>query len=85
MGNCRTQPRKRKSHLEFRLIEEKKKTIVLGVHNVTKDENIGYIRWDGAWRKYIYEDSWIKWDAQCLRDIADKLDQINDHHKNTKK
>lgn len=59
------------------------KTRVWDVINIRKEIRVGQIRWHGAWRKYAYftedediADFWI-FDAECLKQIAVKLDEVN--------
>lgn len=58
------------------------KTKVWSVHNIHTGEEIGYIRWQGSWRKYVFEDygpSYYDW--QCLRQIADFIERATLEHK----
>lgn len=52
------------------------KTCVFIVETKT-GETLGTIRWYGAWRGYaFFPESDTLYEKQCLRDIADYLDEI---------
>lgn len=58
------------------------KTKVWRVHNRDTGEEIGYIRWAGNWRKYVFEDyqaSYYDW--KCLRQIADFCEKATADHR----
>ena len=59
------------------------KTKLWTVHNVNTGEEIGYVRWAGNWRKYVFEDyeaSYYDW--KCLRQIADFIEQATLEQRN---
>jgi hypothetical protein len=52
------------------------------VVNIRTGEIVGQIRWYGAWRRYAFypkiEDvDWIAFDAECLGQIVEKLQEVN--------
>ena len=53
-------------HLSLIEIPTKGKTKKWEVWNHTKDEHLGEIAWDGGWRKYVFDDGYLKFDADCL-------------------
>ena len=58
------------------------KTRIWTVHNINTNEEIGYIRWAGNWRKYVFEDygpSYYDW--KCLRQIADFIESATADHR----
>lgn len=51
-----------------------------------QDDQIGYIRWHGAWRKYVYQvpdESFYDW--ECLRFIADFIEARTIEHREARK
>lgn len=58
------------------------RTKIWTVHNKDTGEEIGYIRWAGNWRKYVFEDygpSYYDW--KCLRQIADFIENATADHR----
>ena len=41
-------------YIDFRLIEEKPKTSVYSVVNLTTETSLGSIKWYGPWRQYCF-------------------------------
>lgn len=63
--------------LQFKVVEEKSKTKVIGVFSRSNDFRLGTIAWHGPWRKYVYSpDGPTIYDQGCLNDIADYLKAI---------
>jgi hypothetical protein len=61
---------------------ESGKTKVFEVRNKnTPDDVPGFIRWHGPWRGYVYECEASFYDAKCLRQIANFIDDANREHK----
>ena len=59
------------------ILNPKRKTSVWECKNFS-DELLGEIRWLTGWRQYIFEaEAWIVMNHQCLKDVADFLDQLN--------
>lgn len=56
------------------------KTKIWRVLSVSDDE-IGYIKWHGAWRKYVYFTSNSFYDWDCLRLIADFCEVATKEHR----
>lgn len=57
------------------------KTKVWEVRNKKEDAEVGIIRWAGNWRKYVYECGPTYYDWDCLRMIADFIeDQTKIHY-----
>lgn len=46
-----------------------------------ENDNIGIIRWNGAWRKYVYECESSYYDWDCLRLIADFIEKVTLEHR----
>lgn len=60
------------------------KTRVWDVRNNRTKESVGQVKWYGGWRKYAffptmpqYEGEWMVFDEQCMRKLADFIDQVN--------
>lgn len=75
------------SHLEMVFLKDSPsgKTKIWEVRNVTLDETLGTIGWNGGWRKYVYKSPEAVYDARCLRDIAWMLDRAKDDYNDTRK
>lgn len=72
---------KKTKWLNFYIVEEKPKTVVIHVIN-TSNQFLGEIKWDGPWRQYTYNiDGEIKFNNRCLSDIASVLTSLNNQHK----
>lgn len=72
--------------LEFLVVDEKPKTVVVHVHN-TSNQFLGSIRWYGTWRQYTYSpdpQAQLTFNNGCLQDIADVLTRLNNEHKEKK-
>ena len=64
--------------IRFRLADEQKpKTKVWDVLTADNEENfLGRIKWFGRWRKYsFFPASYTIFENQCLRDIADFMEE----------
>lgn len=60
------------------------------VHNFEHNTVIGWIKWYGAFKKYVFyaetqDMDWVLFDSDCLRMIADFLDNVNKVHRAQKK
>ena len=52
------------------------------VTNEDKMQILGYISWDGPWRKYIFQSvAHTKFEEVCMRDIADFIQEQTKQHK----
>lgn len=49
------------------------------------EDGIGIIRWHGAWRKYVYESDPAFYDWDCLRLIAEFIEEQTKLHTERKK
>lgn len=57
------------------------KTKVWAVRNTKHDVDLGFIRWHGAWRKYVYHSPELTfYDHDCLRLIADFCEAATKEH-----
>lgn len=45
------------------------------------EDGIGYIKWSGAWRKYVYYSDEAFYDWDCLRLIADFCESATKDHR----
>ena len=70
----------KKSWLEFTVIEDTGKTKKWSVTNKSTRVFVGQVKWYGGWRRYaFFTDADMLFDADCLREIADFLEQqMND-------
>lgn len=54
--------------------------VVANVNNPTVP--LGYVRWAGNWRKYVFEqEGSVYYDWQCLREIADFIEAATKEHR----
>jgi hypothetical protein len=59
----------------FTEIKDTGKTKVWNVHNCNDGSWLGHVKWHGAWRKYVFVPAQSIWSADCLRDVADFIDE----------
>jgi hypothetical protein len=72
-----------KSYIEivFAGVSATGKTDIWIVRNKFNSTPIGYVRWAGNWRKYVYEqEGSIYYDWNCLREIADFIERVTHEH-----
>lgn len=73
---------KETKYLDFKIIEEKPKTLVVGVFNKSQESKIGEIRWYAAWRQYCFFPGWATiWNKDCLNDIVIVINKLMDERK----
>lgn len=56
------------------------KTKIWEVRNKNEDAEVGIIRWAGNWRKYVYECGPSYYDWDCMRMIADFIENATLEH-----
>jgi len=57
------------------------KTKTWGVKSYRDNSSIGIIKWNGAWRKYVYQSDEAYYDWDCLRYIADFCEVATKEHR----
>ena len=58
-------------YLDFRLTRDTGKTQVYSVDSRNHGDQLGVIKWYGAWRQYVLETrAGIVWNNGCLRDVT---------------
>lgn len=68
--------------IEFKVIEEKKKTKVYEVFETRSGDMIGSIYWWGRWRQYVFEpDEGTIWSWDCLKAISDFIKELMEERK----
>ena len=61
------------------------KTKVWHVRNKGNEFDVpGVIAWNGGWRKYVFYSNEAYYDWQCLRQIADFIEQATADHRGKK-
>ena len=67
-----------KKYIEFNLVEQKPKTSVYAVRNISSQLIIGWIKWYGAWRQYCFfpEENTI-FSKGCLQEIIEFIKKLN--------
>jgi hypothetical protein len=73
-----------KQYLQFTEQDQQGKTKRYAIENKV-GITLGYIRWNGAWRKYCFFtlDSRL-FDNKCLMEIVQFMDRLNKEHKDGK-
>ena len=69
--------------LKFVIRERKPKTLSIEVIN-TSDQHLGWIRWYGPWRQYVFEPLIgisTTFNNSCLEGIVNVLTQLNEEHR----
>ena len=68
---------KETKYLSFIVKEHKPKTKVVAVVNKTHKQEIGVIRWYGAWRQYcFYPHPNTIWNTACLNDVNNMITKL---------
>lgn len=61
------------------------KTKIWKVVNKNNPDDVpGIIKWNGGWRKYVYYSVHAYYDWQCLRQIADFIEEQTKDHRSKK-
>lgn len=70
-----------------RHVDKNRKTKVIHVENSETGAFLGWIVWHGPFRKYAFMPNAVLslFDANCMMDIADKLNHLMEQHKRKKK
>jgi hypothetical protein len=72
-------------YLIFVLVRSSPKTDVWLCKNKRSGNELGTVRWHGAWRKYCYFVTYDSvYDDKCLDDIKDFLKQVQSQYKSKK-
>ena len=76
-----------KGWLKFSLWEQKPKTNVWYVENKETGDGLGFIKWHGPWRQYVFEVSCDETilSVSCLHDMADFLEELMEERKSDRK
>lgn len=72
-------------YIEFKLVEQKPKTLVYDILNSNSDDKIGTVKWYAQWRQYIFfpANNCI-FSCGCLEDIIDFTKKVQDNHRHSK-
>ncbi len=69
----------KKKYVYFRLVEQKPKTLVVGIHSISTDEKLGTIKWHPAWRQYVFQfEEGTIWSDGCIQQIINFKDKISE-------
>ena len=64
-------------YLDFRLTHDTGKTQVYSVDSRNQGDQLGVIKWYGAWRQYVLETrSGVVWNKGCLHDVTDFIEGL---------
>ncbi len=69
-------------YIHFEKIEDKPRTSVWGCLNSKHGYPLGTVAWRPAWRRYCYTmKADTEYSAECLHDIGDFCEQLNEAQK----
>ena len=72
-------------YIEFSLAGQGKKTQIWHVHSKNHGSFLGYIKWFGRWRQYVFfPAAETAWNPECLRDICDFIKGLMDDRRKGK-
>ena len=77
-----------KKYLKFIELNQKQKRITkwFTVYNEVTKDDIGEIKWNGAWRQYcFYPDYSTHWARGCLKEIVEFMEELMEQTKTTQK
>jgi hypothetical protein len=69
--------------LTFFMVDCTDKTVIYSVRNSKNGSMLGYVKWSGGFRKYVFApvQEELIFDESCLRDIADFLVRLMEERK----
>jgi hypothetical protein len=71
---------KETKYLRFIDKEVNRKTKIIGIVNISNDEEIATIEWYGAWRQYCFMPERFEfstvWNNTCLTDVVSVINQL---------
>lgn len=76
------------SHLEFKklVLRKGRKLHEYEVWNTKFDESIGFIRWRGGWRQYVFKaEPEIDMNRSCMKEVIEFIDSLMKEWKLTAK
>lgn len=66
-----------KSFLTFRQVRDTGKTKVFSVDGKFSGESLGFVKWYGSWRRYVfYPGQMMLFDSGCLTEITTFIDGL---------
>jgi len=72
----------RSKYLVFDVIDEKPKTIVVSVMSKNHGDILGYIKWYGKWRQYVFSpENFTLFNNGCLHEIEDFITTLMQQRK----
>jgi len=73
-------------YLTFIELDPKPKTKVFEVRNKLSGTTLGYVKWYGPWRKYIFQTELLIliFDSGCLADLKSFIDELMAERKENK-
>lgn len=73
------------SYIFFKKVRDKPKTSVYECRSIKDNFLLGIVEWVAGWRRYAFSSCEnAMYDASCLRDIANFLDELMTHHKKSR-
>lgn len=69
-------------YIQFDLIEEKPKTNVYSVINISGGYSLGLVKWHPAWRQYcLFSEEQTIWNKDCLKEIEKFIQKLMNDRK----
>lgn len=66
-------------YLEFRILEQKPKTLVVGVFSKKSGDLLGRVQWFGRWRRYaFFPTEGTAFDISCIGEIAKRIKTLEE-------
>jgi hypothetical protein len=68
-----------KKHIKFVFFKNMPKTEVYKVYSTYDGTELGFIRWEGRWRQYVYDTDLnnVIWSYQCLEELKQFIIELN--------
>lgn len=57
---------------------EGRKTKRIKVRNKVLNQDLGYIRWEGGWRQYVFDDGRLILALSCMGDLSAKIKELKE-------
>lgn len=69
----------KQKHLRFEFFKDMPKTKVYKVFSTYDKTELGFIRWEGRWRQYVYDTNTnnVIWSWECLEELKNFIIELN--------
>jgi len=74
-------------HLKFEFFKQMPKTEVYRVLSNHDESVLGFVRWHGSWRQYVYDTDMndVIWSKDCLNELKNFIVELNEKQKKVTK